>query len=104
MEAAWARGCGQWGGPVARQWVNEQCVSGSRGRAGEGDADLAGGLGPASLVLPVLLLTNGTLSVMLTNPGLFEQSGASSGPSRFAISVPLVGVPYGALLVSPQPM
>lgn len=41
-----------------------------RVRAGEGDADLAGGLGPASLVLLVLLLTNGTLSVVLTNPGL----------------------------------
>lgn len=39
-------------------------------RAGEGDADLAGGLGPANLILLVLLMTNGTSSVMLTNPGL----------------------------------
>lgn len=59
-----------------------------RARAGWGDADLASGLGPASLVLLVLLLTNGTLSVMLTNPGLSGAEGRQLRPSRFAIIVP----------------
>lgn len=76
-----------------------------RARAGEGDADLAGGLGPASLVLPVLLLTNGTLSVRLTNPGLFGAEWRQLRAEQVCHQRPLLlECPMEPLLVSPQPM
>lgn len=76
-----------------------------RARAGWGDADLASGLGPASLVLLVLLLTNGTLSVMLTNPGLSGAEGRQLRAEQVCHHRPLLlECPVEPLLVSPQPM
>ena len=75
-----------------------------RVKAGWGDADLASGLGPASLVLLVLLLTNGTLSVMLTDPGLSGAEWWQLKAEQLCHDHRLLLECPWSLLVSPQPM